>query len=534
MWPLLLTTLTLPVNAAPPAEVLLWGRWEISLRGAAGVDPDASLNAELTAPSGRTHRVPGFWDGGSTWRIRFMPTEEGAWRYRTLARPETGLHGQSGEFACRRPAAPSPSPWLRHGPVRVSSNGHHLQHADGTPFFWLGDTVWTGPAFSNAEDWQTYLDHRVRHRYSVIQFNTLSPWRTAPTDAEGRVAFTEGRRVRPNPEFFQRLDARIDAINARGLLAAPVLIWANRPNDPGNILAEEDIIALLRYQVARYGAHHVLWILAGDNSYQKSHGDRWRRIGQAVFGNRAHPAPVTSHPTGMNWPWDTWRDETWLTVLGYQSGHGDDAKTVRWILSGPPTEGWRKSPPRPVLNLEPPYEDHLGYQSRKPHTDASVRRAIYSSLLCTPTAGVTYGGHGLWSWQRTAGETPPDHPRTGIARTWREALDLPGSVQMKHLGDLFTSLPWWQLRPAQNVLAMQPGGNDPMRTTVAAASDAGDVAVVYLPVGGPVALNAERLKPGLPVEWFNPRNGRVRPAKDDNGVFRAPDTQDWLLVLRQP
>jgi hypothetical protein len=26
-------------------------------------------------------------------------------------------------------------------PIRVSDNGHHFVNADGTPFFWLGDTA---------------------------------------------------------------------------------------------------------------------------------------------------------------------------------------------------------------------------------------------------------------------------------------------------------------------------------------------------------------------------------------------------------
>lgn len=532
MFAALLLALTGPVAQAPPA-VPLWGRWEASFTAFDEASPDAELALTLTAPSGRERRVAGFWDGSTTWRVRFMPDEEGKWSYRTVARADTGLNGKTGEFVCRR-AEGRVGLWQARGPVRVASNGRHLQHADGTPFFWLGDTVWTGPAFSTKADWETYLDDRARKRFSVVQFNTLSPWRTAPTDAEGRVAYTQGRRVRPNPDYFRRLDERIDAINAHGLLAAPVLIWAHTRTDAGNVLPEEDVIRLLRYQVARYGANHVLWALAGDNSYQKEQGARWRRIGYAVFGDKAHPAPVTTHPTGMNWPWDEWRDETWLTVLGYQSGHGDDAGTLRWAHSGPPATSWSKAPPRPIINLEPPYEDHLGYQSRKPHSAYSVRRVVYWGLLSTPPAGVTYGAHGLWSWQATGGQTPPDHPTTGVARSWREAMALPGSTDMKHMAGLFQALPWWRLRPAQNILDRQPGGTDPARHVAIAASEEGDLAVAYLPVGGEVTLKADRLAEGLIGDWFDPRTGGSRPAKDEQGRFRAPDTQDWVLVLRKP
>lgn len=132
------------------------------------------------------------------------------------------------------------------------------------------------------------------------------------------------------------------------------------------------------------------------------------------------------------------------------------------------TRPW--TPPRPVINLEPPYEDHRAYQSRQPHSAYTVRRAVYWSLLTAPTAGVTYGGHGIWSWQTVAGQEPRDHGGSGVARTWRQALELPGAAQMTHLVDLVTSLRWWQLRPAERLLARQPGGSDPAKFVAAAAT----------------------------------------------------------------
>ncbi len=520
---------------APSADesVNLWQRYEAAFTAAEDTSPDADFAVEFTSPSGRRRSVAGFWDGGRTWRVRFLPDEEGDWRYRSRAKPATGLDGRAGRFACRKPTGRVSNPLLKHGPVVVAPDGRHLEHLDGTPFFWLADTVWNGPALSTADDWHAYLEDRAKKHFSAVQFNALCPWRAAPTDADGKTAFSGEKRVRVNPDYFRRLDARLDAINAQGLLAAPVLIWANKADDPGNALPEADVIKLLRYEVARYGANHVLWILAGDNDYKGAKGARWRRIGAAVFGENRQPAPVMAHPTGMNWPWADWRDEGWLTVLGYQSGHGDSDDTLRWLHSGPPSDGWRKAPARPVINLEPPYEGHLAYQSHKPHTAYSVRRAVYWSLLSAPTAGVTYGAHGLWSWQRKPGEEPPDHKGTGPAKTWREALDLPGSTDMKYAADLFVSLPWWRLRPHQDLLARQPGDDDQAKHVAAASSDDGDVAVVYLPVGGELRVKADRLEEGLKAEWFDPRTGKRKDAKGDAGKYRAPDEQDWVLVFRR-
>eukprot|EP01044_Picomonas_judraskeda_P014656 COSAG03_NODE_2358_length_2849_cov_4798.631732_5_plen_170_part_01 len=43
------------------------------------------------------------------------------------------------------------NPLFKHGFLRPHSSGRFLEHTDGTPFYWLGDTHWSG--FSTAEHW---------------------------------------------------------------------------------------------------------------------------------------------------------------------------------------------------------------------------------------------------------------------------------------------------------------------------------------------------------------------------------------------
>jgi hypothetical protein len=335
-----------------------------------------------------------------------------------------------------------------------------------------------------------------------------------------------------NHRFYQRLDERIDAVNAHGLLAAIVLTWGLRAEDSGNALPEAEVVRLLRYLEARYGANHVVWIMTGDQRYEGASGERWKRIGRVAFGERSR-VPVTTHPVSIHWPWKSFQDERWLNFLIYQSGHGDDANTLRWIHSGSPSQHWQDPPSRPLINLEPPYEGHLGSQSRTPHSDYTTRRAIYWSLLNAPTAGVTYGAHGVWSWHTAVGQPPTDHPDTGVAKTWYEALSFPGSTQMQYLEEFFTSLAWWTLRPDINLLVEQPGGDDPARHVSGSRAENGDLAVLYLPVGGSLRVKAGILKEGLQAEWFDPRNGRRMPSQGaGQGVFEAPDQQDWVLLLR--
>ena len=528
---LLNTFCLLSLAATANAQTIpLWGRWEHAFRTSTSAAPETEFTLELTSPSGRVFAVTGFWDGGVTWRARFMPVEAGTWLYRTHSVPVVdGLDGKSGEFVCRREAGNTR--FLQHGAVRVSANGRFFEHADGTPFFWIGDTVWYGAILSAKDDWNTYLADRVSKRFDVVHFNVVAPRNGVAADENGEISFTGEKPIRMNPRFYQRLDQRIDAVNSHGLLAAIVLTWGLRPVDSGNSLPEAQVVRLIRYLESRYGANHVVWIVTGDNYYKGPDGERWKRIGRAAFDGRAH-APVTTHPAGMHWPWESFRDEKWMDFIIYQSGHGDDANTLRWIHSGPPSRHWQDPPPRPFINLEPPYEGHLGYQSRKPHSDYATRRAIYWSLLNAPTAGVTYGAHGVWSWHTAVGQPPTDHPNTGVAKTWREALSFPGSTQMKYLKEFFTSTAWSTLRPDDNLLAEQPGGGDPARHVSASRSESGDLAVVYLPVGGNVRLRQGTLRDGLQAEWFNPRTGARTPIQNSGQLaFQTPDPQDWVLLL---
>jgi hypothetical protein len=432
-------------------------------------------------------------------------------------------------FALAAAVSAADNPFVKHGRIRVAKSGTHLEHTDGTPFFFLADTCWTGPAFSSEKDWQTYLQDRVKKGFTAIQFNMASPWRCAPTDAEGNPSYTlKDGKLTPNEAFYKRCDARLKAINDAGLLAVPVLCWAHRKGDAGKELTEEQITTLVKFEVARYKDAHVLWILAGDNQYGSTDAAMWKRIGRAVFGDRPN-APVTTHPTGENFPWKGWEDEKWLTVLGYQSGHGDSDKTLQWLHSGPPAEyGKRPEFTRPIINLEPPYEGHNGYSSKKPHSDYSARRAIYWSLLVHPTAGVTYGGHGVWSWHTKPGEEPTDHKGSGVAKVWSEAIDLPGAGQMKHVRAVFESVRWAELRPAPELVS-QLDAKDPSKFIACAATPDRSQVVVYMPVGGKVSVGVAQDKP-RPVEWINPRTGEV--TKGRNIDLKAPDESDWILVVK--
>src|SRR5262245_21075618 len=131
----------------------------------------------------------------------------------------TSLLAFAATFALPGFAAAQDNPFTAHGKLRVAKSGTYLEHADGTPPFLLADTACTGLALSTADEWQLYLRDRKQKGFTAIQFNAVSPWRTAATDLEGRTAYDikDGKLV-PNELYFKRLDARLKAINDAGLL----------------------------------------------------------------------------------------------------------------------------------------------------------------------------------------------------------------------------------------------------------------------------------------------------------------------------
>jgi Protein of unknown function (DUF4038)/Domain of unknown function (DUF5060)/Putative collagen-binding domain of a collagenase len=496
------------------------------------------LAVEFTTPSGRSFAVDAFWDGERVWRARVRPDENGEWQWQSQGsdRDDTGLHGRSGTFSCT--PYDGPNPVYRHGPVRVADDGYALAHADGMPFLWLGDTVWNGLIRSTAEDWDAYLCTRRAQGYSVIQFFSTH-WRALATNQNGETSYTENGRFTVNPAFYQRLDPKVAAIADHGLLASAIVVLALYDEEPGWAWPIDQLIRFARWLRARWGAYHIAWSLGGDGDFSGERAERWKQIGAAVYANPPEDL-VTMHPKGWSWVGDEFRDQSWATFYVYQSGHSDEEAKIRWLPEGPHTTDWLKKPRRPIINVEPNYEDHPSYASGVRFTAGDVRRASYWSLLVTPTVGVTYGHFSLWAW---AGEREPvgqaiRRQAEYIVEPWWSVLDTPGAQSMTILRRYFESGEWWTLRPAQDLLAEQPGTHDARRFVAAARTASRDWIVVYLTEGGSSIRLSSGGASGMSARWFNPRNGHwsgVEPPAEAEGrqFFVAPDAGDWVLDLRR-
>jgi hypothetical protein len=139
----------------------------------------------FTSPTGRIRNINGFWDGGTGWKVRFCPDEQGDWSFATTCSDSAnaGLHRQQGRFSVTAPAGKLPI--YTKGAITHPKGTYYLAHADGTPFFWTACTAWNGALRSTDDERNSYLANRAKLGYNVIHVVTTQ-WRGADKDSTAK------------------------------------------------------------------------------------------------------------------------------------------------------------------------------------------------------------------------------------------------------------------------------------------------------------------------------------------------------------
>src|ERR1700722_8700699 len=156
--------LTIKTQANIPAEVVFHATGKHA-------DPfnDVTMDVIFSNPDGVPYRVPAFWDGGNVWKARYASPLLGAHTYVTKCAEDPGLNGVRGTIQVT--AYRGKNPLYKHGPIQVAPDKRYLQHADGTPFFWLGDTWWMGLAkrLQWPDEFKALAADRVQKGFNVVQ-----------------------------------------------------------------------------------------------------------------------------------------------------------------------------------------------------------------------------------------------------------------------------------------------------------------------------------------------------------------------------
>jgi len=541
---------------------------------------------DLNGPGFRK-RVFGFWDGGGTFRVRFLATAPGTWTWvGGSSPPDPGISGVSGSFEAvpwaEAELAQNP---LRRGMIRPTANGHALEHADGTPFLAIGDTWYATP--SNRFRWydddrerpigpdagfKDYVRLRKAQGYNWVSIIAAFPnWKTdgkpwhlvmddpAKTtvrsawlefgtgsaknmDNEGGRPFLFPGKVpgfegdfpdmdRINPEYFRYLDRKIDYLNANGFVPFieasrrdSGLCWFKYYAWPGSYAR------FIEYVWSRYQANIAVLSpvhldIIDETVSPADYCDAIR-----VVTGRYGPPPfgtllsANANPSTL----ENWGEPSWVTL--HQIGNMREHDNY-WYL----TEIYRLCPPVPALNGEPYY---AGYRdARGPGAanytrgaaggteldDGFCRSGLYGSFLSGGFAGHVYGAEGIWG---------ADIEPTAPTKMW-DAFKWRSGAQMQYLRGFAFSLGkrYRELVPMPDLVSPNKSHDTLSYEGWAYCARTPDKEnfLAYFEKGCPRAqVRGARLNTDYRAQWFDVRSGTWVDA--EGGRVRA----NKIGVIRLP
>ena len=258
-------------------------RWELTLTSThtyANPFTDVTVTVEYTKAGSPTLQSYGFWDGDATFKLRQAFPEPGTWHYKTTATDpsNSGLHNREGEVQVL--PYTGTNPLYRHGFLQVSADHRFLVHTDGTPFLWLGDTLWGATVgLTEAGFHEAVADRRAKH-LTVFQTNF------AHEDEVDTAGDTPWQDDRWNVRFMQKLDRMFDDANDQGMYLFVTglvdLVW---DRDMPHAERLREMIG------ARYAAHYVSFASSMDAPYDALHEQL-----NAAIRRTAPRTLLTQHP----------------------------------------------------------------------------------------------------------------------------------------------------------------------------------------------------------------------------------------------
>ena len=478
-----------------------------------GDDPYGAnlLSVRFEHSSGTSISVPGFWDGGNTFKVRFAPPKPGTWSW-TSDSVDPGLQ-DSGTVEVEQ--ADSTRPLHVHG--YLSAGERVFEHADGTPFFWLADTAWSASTRATIGEWEEYLEHRDDQGFNVVQINALRQHDgSRPHD---RLPFgDEWDLSRPNHDYFHHLDEMVEMCHGRGIVTALVALWFDYapganvdwgvPEERRHEHSPEQARTLGRYLGARYGAYGATWLVSGDSEFNEECVAVYREAGDAIGASCQYPLRTAHQPGGQNTPTIV-NEEEWVDYHMYQSGHTHD----RSVPERQAIECRLLDPARPVLNGEPCYAEMNAHSTDELLDRETVRAAGWLSVLSGANAGLTYGVLGIWPWHRE-GDTFEGANVWGNPNPWDESLMAPSAGDYSLLAETLSQCAFETLSPRPDTLEGKETGE--------AAAVLQDAVLVYLEEGRDVVLH--EMPPLETTEWLDPETGDTHDAdgRVDDETLRVP------------
>ncbi|MBO3753799.1 MAG: DUF4038 domain-containing protein [Candidatus Brockarchaeota archaeon] len=369
---------------------------------------------------------------------------------------------------------------------------------DGVKFFYLADTCWS--AFTNPtfEEWEYYLEYRRMQGFNVLQINILPQHDRSPSEnyVDPFKTFPDGRWdfSRRNEKYFDRAEKMVEMAVERGFTPALVVLWCNYVKgtwgskiSPSKIIPMDKLEEYVSYVAERYGKYNPIFIISGDTNFETGDSVEYYKTAFEIVDKICPNSLKTMHLAGGLWQ----VPETLVKLPSYdfymyQSGHGKDAQHLSYELA---QRFYNMLVKRPVVNGEPCYEGigSIGSYSKYGRFNGfDVRKAVWQSLLSGAKAGVTYGAHGIWSWQGEGGNLkyPEKYASIyGAPYYWRTALRFPGAFDVSFSKWVFEKHDLFDIKPANEKLLNE--------TAEIRVSEGEGKIIVYTPFNTDIKLKSD-------------------------------------------
>lgn len=433
-------------------------------------------------------------------------------------------------------------PW-GNGKLRVNDNKRYLQHENGKPFFWLGETAWLLPTRSNRDEVDYFMAETHKNGYNVVQISVLH--NIASMSTYGHWALPNGfdfKNIDKAGEYnyWQHVDYIVERAQRSGIYIGIVCVWGGAVKSKQMLV--EDAKKYGKFLAERYKKHpNIIWIIGGDER-----GDVEPEVWKALATTIRSIDPdhlMTYHPRGRTISTTWFNNEPWLDFNMFQSGHrrynqrkGDGDYPIE---ENTEEDSWRfverslaVSPLKPVLDGEPSYEDipqGLHDVGERRWQAEDVRRYAYWSVFAG-SFGHTYGHNSTMQMLREGYQ-----PAYGATKFWWQSVRDPGCRQMKHLKKLILAFPFFDRVPDQSVIS---GGNGTQYDR-AIATRGKDYMLVYNYTNRMVEIDMTKISGAKKKAWwYSPVDGSASYIGEFNNGRQSfihdsgyGSGNDWVLVI---
>lgn len=412
-------------------------------------------------------------------------------------------------------SATAAQPWS-NGRLAVSADGRFLQHENGKPFFWLGDTGWLLPERLDRDEAAYYLRRCANAGYNVVQVQVVNGVPAFNVYAQAALAdgfdFTDVDR-KGVYGYWNHMDYIVDVAARNGIYIGMVCIWGNLVKN--GAMDVEQAKRYGRFLAERYkDKPNIVWIIGGDIQGNIK-TEVWDALATTIKGID-HNHLMTFHPRGRCTSARWFNDRQWLDFNMFQSGHRrygqrmndkeypipDNTEEDNWQYVD---SAWKYKPLKPVLDAEPIYEDIPQglHNADEPLWQAcDVRRYAYWSVFAG-SCGHTYGHNAIMQFVRPG--VGGAYFADGDKKPWWKAMDDEGYNQMQYLKQLILSLPYFTRRPDQSVALDNGRQYDRL-----AATRGDDYLLVYNYTERDMRVDLSKASGDKKnVWWMNAANGRL-------------------------